>query len=211
MFSSFSSSPRMCVNNLIWCWGWRSCIGVVSDSDIISEMHSHHNKSQNLIDLLWVELSLGGIPFSKCCDVLRSLPWSSCSASWALVSESRINNFITVITIISVVSRSVSTFVGTGMHPIGRRRINGRWWLINGSTVSNTKNRTVCWRRNFDPIKKFLADLEGNQLWRSWIYNKNFRWWLHNHSRFLTRKLNFIAAAANSSCSLKHPQYASQK
>ena len=133
MFSSFSSSARMCVNNLIWCWGWRSCIVVVSGSDIVSEMPSHHNKSQNLIDLLWVELSLGGILFSKCCEVLRSLPWDSCSASRALVSESGINNFITVVTIISIVGRSASMFVGTGMHPIGRRRVNRRRWLIYGS------------------------------------------------------------------------------
>jgi len=73
------------------------------------------------------------------------------------------------------------------------------------TTVSNTKNRTLCWRWNFDPIKKFLADLEGNQAQRSWICNENFRWWLHNHSRFPTRKLNFIAAAAaNTSCSLEN-------
>ena len=133
MLSSFSSSARMCVNNLIWRWGWRSCIVVVSGSDIVSEMPSHRNESQNLIDLLWVELSLGGIPFSKCCEVLRSLPWDSCSASRALVSESGINNFITVVTIISIVGRSASMFVGTGMHPIGRRRVNRRWWLIYGS------------------------------------------------------------------------------
>ena len=96
---------------------------MVSGSDIVSEVPSHRNESQNLIDLLWVELSLGGIPFSKCCEVLRSLPWDSCSASWALVSESGIDKFIAVITIISIVGRSVSMFVGTGMH---RRRIDRR-------------------------------------------------------------------------------------
>lgn len=133
MFSSFSSSARICVNNFIWRWGWRSCIVVVSGSDIISERFSHRNESQNLIDLLWVELSLGGIPFSKCREVLRSLPWNNCSARWAFVSKSWINNSVTVVTIVFFVGRRVSTFVGARTHPIGGRRINGRWWLIHGS------------------------------------------------------------------------------